>query len=180
MSPHLPAAVAQRVQPGQRLCGADPDGGARQASLGRPGPQAPLDHQHGGLLVYEEPAALHLPEPPEEGVVALPQHQVGPVHALQPLHQVQQSQAGAREGAARAEPPLSAAVQRLRRRARRLGNETLCWFIAAPLELTPVSEARASRSAKSVFCFFFSEEVGDSFELAATSESRIYTLTTTT
>lgn len=107
-------AVAQRVQPGQRLCGADPDCGARQAPDGRPGPQAPVDQQHGGLVVHEEPAALHLPEPPQEGVVALPQHQVGPVHALQPLHQVQQSPACSREGAARAQPPLPAAVQRLR------------------------------------------------------------------
>lgn len=154
VSPHPPAAVAQRVQPGQRLCGADPDGGARQASHGRPGPQAPLDHQHGGLLVHEEPAALHLPEPPEEGVVALPQHQVGPVHALQPLHQVQQSQAGAREGAARAEPPLSAAVQRLRRRARRLvkRNPSLVYRGAARLDASFGGE---SVSKCQIRVFFF-------------------------
>lgn len=116
--------MAQRVQPGQRLCGADPDGGARQASDGRPGPQAPVDHQHGGFVIHEEPAALHLPESPQEGVVALPQYQVGPVHALQPLHQVQQSQEGAREGAARAQPSLPAAVQRLRHRVGPMLAET--------------------------------------------------------
>lgn len=111
-------AVAQRVQPGQRLCWADSDGGPQQASHSRPGPQASLDHQHGGVLLYEEPTALYISEPPEESVVTLPQHQVGPVHALQPLHQIQQSQAGAREGAAWAEPSVSAAVQWLKREAR--------------------------------------------------------------
>lgn len=105
--------MAQRVQPGQGLCGADPDGGPQRAADGRTGPEAPVDHQHGGVLLHEEPAALHLPEPPEAGVVALPQHQVGPVHPLQPLHQVQQGSTGPGEGAARAEPALPAAVQRL-------------------------------------------------------------------
>lgn len=108
-------AVAQRVQPGQRLCGADSNGGPQRAAHSRPGPQAPLDRQHGRLLLHEEPSALYISEPPEAGVLTLPQHQVSPVHSLQPLHQIQQSPAGAREGAARAESPLSAAVQWLKR-----------------------------------------------------------------
>lgn len=107
--------MAQRVQPGQRLCGADSHGGPQRASHSRPGPQAPVDSQHGRLLLHEEPTALHISEPPEAGVLTLPQHQVGPVHPLQPFHQIQQSPAGAREGAARAEPSLSAAVQWLKR-----------------------------------------------------------------
>lgn len=107
------AAVAQRVQPGQRLCGANSHGRPKPADDGRSGPQAPLDRDHGGRLLHEEPAALHLPEPPEARLLTLPQHQVGSVHALQPLHQVQQSPQGSGEGASRAQPPLPAAVQRL-------------------------------------------------------------------
>lgn len=106
--------MAQRVQPGQRLCRADSNRGPQRAAHSWPGPQAPLDRQHGRLLLHEEPAALHISEPLEAGVVTLPQHQVGPVYSLKPLHQIQQSTAGAREGAARAEPSISAAVQRLR------------------------------------------------------------------
>lgn len=65
-------AVAQRVQPGQRLCRADSDSGPQRAADGRPRPQASLDRQHGGGLLYEEPAALHISEPLETRLVALP------------------------------------------------------------------------------------------------------------
>lgn len=108
-----PAAMAQRVQPGQGLRGKDSDGGPQRATHGRPGPQASLDHQHGCVVFHEEPPTLYIPEPPEEGVLPLPQHQVGPVHSLQPLHQIQQGSTGEREGAAGVEPSISAAVQRL-------------------------------------------------------------------
>lgn len=93
-------AVAQRVQPGQRLCGADFNSGPQRAPHSWPGPETPLDRQHGRVLLHEEPTALYISEPPEAGVITLPQHQVGPVHSLQPLHQIQQSPAGAGEGAA--------------------------------------------------------------------------------
>lgn len=88
-------AVAQRVQPGQRLCGADSNGGSQRAVDGWPGPQAPLDRQYGRLFLHEEPTTLYISEPPETGILSLPQHQVGPVHALKPLNQIQQSPAGA-------------------------------------------------------------------------------------
>lgn len=67
---HL-AAMAQRVQLGQRLRGTHPDRGPQRAADGGPGTQTPMDCQHGGVLVHEEPAALHFPEPPEEGIIAL-------------------------------------------------------------------------------------------------------------
>lgn len=66
--------MAQRVQPGQRLCRADSNRGPQRAAHSWPGPQAPLDRQHGRLLLHEEPAALHISEPLEAGVVTLPQH----------------------------------------------------------------------------------------------------------
>lgn len=108
------AAMAQCVQPCQRLCRACSDSGSQWATYRRSGPQAPLDRQHGSLVVHEEPAALHISQPPEACVLTLPQHQVIPVHALQPLNQIQQGSAGEREGAARAEPALSAAVRWLK------------------------------------------------------------------
>lgn len=102
--------MAQCVQPCQTFCGAHSNGGPQRETDGWPGPQAPVDCQHGGLFLHEEPASLYISEPPEACLLTLPQHQVIPVHTVQPLHQIQQSSQGAREGAARAEPPLSAAV----------------------------------------------------------------------
>lgn len=93
-------AMAQCVQPSQRLCGAHSNSGPKRAAHSWPSPETPMDCQHGCFLLHEEPAALHISEPPEEGVLTLPQHQIGSVHSLQSLHQIQQSPAGAGEGAA--------------------------------------------------------------------------------
>lgn len=67
--------------------------------------------EHGSLFVHEEPAPLHLPEPPQTCLLALPEHQVCPVHAFQPLNALQQVTPRAGAGAAGAQLALPAAVQ---------------------------------------------------------------------
>lgn len=107
------SALAQRVQPGQGFHRSPAHGGPQRQDDRPPGPEAPLGGQHGSLLLHEEPAPLHLPKPSQEGIVPLPEHQIRAVHALQPLHQVQQVAAGSGTGAARAQPALPAAIHRL-------------------------------------------------------------------
>lgn len=103
--------MAQCVQPGKGLHRPCADCWPQWEVNSRPGSEAPLDHQHGRIIFHEEPAALYLPEPPEEGLVTLPQHQVCPVHTLQPLHQVQQGPSCSGERAAWAQPPLPTTIQ---------------------------------------------------------------------
>ena len=107
------SALAQRVQPGQGLHRPPAHGGPQRQDDSPSGPEAPLGGQHGGLLLHEEPAPFHLPEPSQESLLPLPEHQVGAVHALQPLHQVQQVAPGSGTGAARAQPALPAAIHGL-------------------------------------------------------------------
>lgn len=107
------SALAQRVQPGQGLHRPSAHGGPQRQDDGPSGPEAPVGGQHGSLLLHEEPAPFHLAEPSQEGVLPLPEHQVGAVHPLQPLHQIQQVAARAGAGAAGAQPALPAAVHGL-------------------------------------------------------------------
>ncbi|XP_059760818.1 serine/threonine-protein kinase H1 isoform X1 [Balaenoptera ricei] len=105
------AALAQRVQPGQGLHRPPADGGPRRPYDGTAGPEASVGGEHGSLFVYEESAPLHLPEPPQTRLLALPEHQICPVHAFQPLYTIQQVSPSAGARAAGAQPALPAAVQ---------------------------------------------------------------------
>lgn len=67
--------------------------------------------EHGSLFIHEESAPLHLPESPQTCFLTLPEHQIGPVHAFQPLYTFQQVTPSAGAGTAGAQPALPAAVQ---------------------------------------------------------------------
>lgn len=73
--------------------------------------------EHGSLFIHEESAPLHLPEPPQTCFLTLPEHQISPVHAFQPLYTLQQVAPRAGAGTAGAQPALPAAVQWLSRGA---------------------------------------------------------------